>query len=57
MNPASQDRTCPVRTALHMALQGMGSWGDGSEVEGDRKGEEGHATSGCVFVKVFVLQR
>lgn len=32
MNPASQDRTCPVRTALHMALQGMGSWGDGSEV-------------------------
>lgn len=40
-----------------MALQGMGSWGDGSDVGGDRKGEEGHATSGCVFVKVFVLQR
>lgn len=57
MNPASQDRTCPVRTALHMALRGMGSRGDGSEVEGDRKGEEGPATSGCVFVKVFVLQR
>lgn len=60
MDPESQDRICPVRTAIHVARQGMVSGEMETRLEkviggGRKEREERHSTRGCMFIKEFTL--